>query len=120
MKQDYLQIRVFELEPEVFASGQLFDSDVALLGGQRVRSIVYTRPDNESEGQPLAADLKRTAESLGMTFVHFPIDPRALTRDVAEDFAQACEDLQRPMIVSGRSGPHATKIWETVEALLDD
>ncbi len=119
MKQDYLQIRVFEIAPEVFASGQLFDSDVALLGGQRVRSILNTRPDSESEGQPLSADLQKTAETLGMAFVHFPIEPAALTQDTAREFANTCEELERPMIVCGRSGPHATKIWETVEALLD-
>ncbi len=120
MKQDYLQIRVLELAPDVFASGQLFDSDVALLAGQRVRSILNTRPDNESAGQPLSADLKRTAETLGMAYVHFPVDPASLTPQIALAFAAACNDLGRPLVVCGRSGPHATRIWETIESLLDD
>ena len=51
MKQDYLQMRVLELAPQVYASGQLFESDLQLLARQGVRSIVITRPDKESEGQ---------------------------------------------------------------------
>ena len=34
MKQDYLQMRVLELAPQVYASGQLFESDLQLLAKQ--------------------------------------------------------------------------------------
>ena len=116
MQQDYLQIRVLEVAPQVFASGQLFESDLALVAKQGVRSIVNTRPDNESEGQPLSASLAEAAAELGITFVSFPIEPKAITRDVAEAFTTACDELERPLIVCGRSGGHATRIWETVES----
>ena len=117
MRQDYLQIRVLEVAPQVYASGQLFEADLRLVAKQGVRSIVNTRPDSESEGQPSSEDLARVAEKLGMSFVHFPVDSRSMTRETAEAFANACEELKRPLIVCGRSGAHSTKIWETAESM---
>ena len=119
MKQDYLQMRVLELAPQVYATGQLFETDLQLLSKQGVRSIVNTRPDNESEGQPSSAGLANAAEEYGITFVHLPVDPASMTRELADAFMKACDELARPMMVCGRSGGQSTKIWERAEALLD-
>ena len=62
MKQDYLQMRVLEVAPQVYASGQLFEADLQLVAKQGVRSIVDTRPDNEAPGQPSFANLQKVAE----------------------------------------------------------
>ena len=104
-------MRVLELAPQVYASGQLFESDLTLVVKQGVRSIVNTRPDNESEGQPLSTEIASAAVELGMTYVHFPIDPGSMTKEIAEAFVKACHELERPLIVCGRSGGHSTKIW---------
>lgn len=117
MKQDYLQMRVLELAPQVYATGQLFETDLQLLSRQGVRSIVNTRPDNESEGQPASAVLAKAAEDVGITLVHFPVDPASMTKEVADAFMKACNDLARPMMVCGRTGGQSTKIWETAESL---
>ena len=118
MKQDYLQMRVLELAPQVYASGQLFESDLQLLAKQGVRSIVNTRPDNESKGQPSSADLARAAEGFGITLVYFPADAGSLTREAAAAFMNACDELARPLMVCARSGGQSTRLWETAEALL--
>jgi uncharacterized protein (TIGR01244 family) len=116
LKQDYLQMRVLELAPQVYASGQLFESDLQLLAKQGVRSIVHTRPDGESPGQPKAADLAKAAEEYGITVLHFPVDPASMTEDVGRAFMKACDRLDRPLMVCGRSGGQSTKIWETAES----
>jgi uncharacterized protein (TIGR01244 family) len=117
LKQDYLQMRVLELAPKVYATGQLFETDLDLLYKQGVRSIVITRPDNESEGQPPSADLAKAAAAVGITLVHFPIDPDSMTKELAAQFMKACDELPRPMMVCGRSGGHSTRIWERAESL---
>ena len=117
MKQDYLQIRVLELAPQVYVCGQLFETDLKLVAKQGVRSIVNNRPDGETVGQPLAADLARVAEELGMTFLHFPIEPGPISPQTAAEFARACEELARPMLVFSRAGARATKLWEMAESL---
>jgi len=116
VKQDYLQMRVLELAPQVYASGQLFESDLQLLARQGVRSIVITRPDNEAADQPLASDLAKAAEEFGITFVHFPVEPGSINAEVADAFIQACDALERPLMICGRSGGQSTKIWETAES----
>lgn len=117
MKKDYLQMRVLEVAPQVFASGQLFATDLELISRQGVRSIMYIRPDGESPGQPVAADLAKAADDLGITLVHFPLDPASITADMANEFMQACDRLKRPMLLCGRSGAHSTRAWETAESM---
>ena len=116
MKQDYLQIKALELAPQVYVCGQLFEQDLKLVAKQGVRSIMNNRPDNESMGQPLSAELAKVAEELGMAFVQFPVNPRSITRQDAEAFAKACDELERPLLIFCRSGARSTKIWEMAES----
>ena len=115
MKQDYLQIKMLEVAPQVYAAGQLFESDLSLIAGQGARSIVNTRPDDETSGQPQSAALAQAAAELGIRLVNVPIDPAAISPDDARAFAAACAELERPLIVCSRSGALSTKIWETAE-----
>ena len=115
MKQDYLQMRVLELAPQVYVSGQLFESDLQLAAKQGVRSIMNNRPDGESLGQPLSADLAKVAGELGMTYRYLPVDPRAVTQQTIDDFAKARDELERPLLIFCRSGARSTKLWEMTE-----
>ena len=115
MQQDYLQIRVMELAPQVFVSGQIFEHDVRLLAKQGCRCIVCVEPDSDAPGQPQSADLARVAEEEGVIFVHFPVEPGSVTAEDAEALAKACEDLKRPVHVFSRSAAHAIKLWEMSE-----
>ena len=117
MKQDYLQMRVLELAPQVYVSGQLFEHDVRLMAKQGVRSIMNNRPDGESMGQPLSADLAKIAEELGMTYLNLPIDPRAITKQDVEEFAKARDELERPLLIFCRSGARSTTVWELAESM---
>ena len=108
-------MRVLELAPQVYVSGQLFEHDVRLMAKQGVRSIMNNRPDGESLGQPLSADLAKTAEELGMNFVHLPVNPKAITKQVVEEFAKACGELERPLLIFCRSGARSTTMWEFAE-----
>jgi sulfide:quinone oxidoreductase len=117
LKQDYLQMRVLELAPQVYVSGQLFEHDIRLVAKQGVRSIMNNRPDGESTGQPLSADLEKTAEELGVTFLHLPVDIRSITKQDVEEFAKACDELERPLLIFCRSGARSTTIWQMAEAM---
>ena len=119
MRQDYLQMRVLELAPQVFVTGQLFESDLELAAKQGVRSIVNNRDDGESAGQPTSADLAKAAEALGMAFVQFPVDPKSISDEDVVAFRNICDQLERPLLLFSRSGRRSTKIWEMTEALSD-
>ena len=120
MKQDYLQIRVLELAPQVTVSGQLFEHDVRLLARQGVRSIVNNRADDETAGQPRSADLARVADEMGVTFVHFPVNPASMSEQVVAAFAELCDTLERPVHIFSRSGMRSTRLWEKSEAAAPD
>ena len=111
-----MQIRALELAPQVYVCGQLFEHDLQLVARQGVRSIMNNRPDNEAVGQPMSADLAKVAEELGMTFVHFPIDPRSVTGQDVVAFAKASDELERPLLIFCRSGARSTKMWEMAES----
>ena len=102
-------MRALEVAPQVYATGQLFESDLQLVAKQGIRSIVDTRPAS-------AADLTKAAEELGIALVHCPVDSGRIAPDVAEAFAKVCDDLKRPLLVCGNSGGRSTNIWETAES----
>lgn len=110
-------MRVLELAPQVYVSGQLFEHDVRLAAKQGVRSIMNNRPDGESFGQPASADLARVAEELGMKFLNFPVDLRAVTRQDVEAFGKSCDELERPLLIFCHSGARSTRMWEMAEEL---
>ncbi len=109
-------MRVLELAPQVYVSGQLFEHDVRLAAKQGIRSIMNNRPDGEAMGQPLSADLAKIAEELGMTFLHIPIIPKAITNQDVEEFAKARDELEPPLLVFCRSGARYKTVWELAEA----
>ena len=108
-------MRVLELAPQVYVCGQLFETDIGLVAKQGVRSIVNNRADGESDGQPSAADLAKVAEEHGIAFVHFPVDAKSISKEDAEAFMAACEELERPLLIFSRSGRRSIKIWEMAE-----
>jgi len=110
-------MRVLELAPQVYVSGQVFETDLKLMAKQGVRSIMNNRPDGEAPGQPLSADLARAAEELGMTFVNVPVDARSITAEQVEAFAKVYDELERPLLIFCRSGARSMKIWELAESL---
>ena len=120
MQQDYLQIRLLELGPQVYVSGQLFEHDVKLLAKQGVRSIINNRTDGETPGQPKSADLAKVAEECGVTYVHFPVEPRSIGEQEVEEFAKTCDELKRPLHIFSRSGARSMKIWEMAESMSFD
>jgi uncharacterized protein (TIGR01244 family) len=110
-------MRVLELAPQVYVSGQVFEDDIRLAAKQGVRSIMNNRPDGEALGQPLSADLAKTAEELGITFLHLPVDPRSISKHDVEQFAKACDELERPLLIFCRSGARSTKMWQLAESI---
>ncbi len=112
-------MRVLELAPEVYASGQLFVADLKLAADQGVRSIVNNRFDDETPGQPSSAELAKAASEHGVEFVHFPVEPKAISDDQLAAYASLCDGLKRPLLVFSRTGARSTRLWEMMEARQD-
>jgi len=108
-------MKVLELAPEVYVSGQVFESSLKLTADQGVRTIINNRLDDETIGQPKSADLAKAAEELGMTLVHFPLETRSISKETAEEFGKLCDGLERPLLLFSATGLRSTKLWEMSE-----
>ena len=115
MKQDYLQMRVLELAPQVYVSGQVFEQDLKLAANQGVRTVINNRPDGEAPGQPRSADLERVASELGMNYVYFPVASGRITPGDVTGFGELAESLKRPMLIFCRTGARSTALWQMYE-----
>jgi sulfide:quinone oxidoreductase len=105
-------MRVLQLDPDVYVTGQIFERDLATASKQGIRTVVNNRPDNEAAGQPPSADLQRAAEELGMKFVYFPVVSGRITATDIEEFSKLRDELERPMLIFCRSGARSTQLWE--------
>ena len=112
MNNDYLQLRVLPLDPDVYATGQLFETDLKLVSEQGVKTVVNNRPDGETGGQPLAADLGAAAERLGMHYVYFPVVSGRMTVEEVQAFGKLLEGLEKPLLLFCRSGARSTILYE--------
>jgi len=109
-------MRVLELAPQVFVSGQMFEHDIRLAAKQGVRSIMNNRPDGEATGQPLSADLAKIAEELGMNYLYLPVDGRSISVQDVGDFANARAELERPLLIFCRTGARSEKLWQMTDS----
>ena len=113
-------MRVLEMAPQVFVTGQIFEQDLKVAAKQGVKTIVNNRPDDEALGQPRSADLERAAGELGMGYVYFPVVSGSVTPDVIARYAKLVDGLERPMLVFCRSGARSMQLWQMAERLMDE
>ena len=112
---DYFRMRVLELAPQVYVTGQIFEHDLKLIAEQGIKSIMSNRPDGEAAGQPPNADLARVAEELGIKYEYVPVVSGRVTPQNVADFRKAVDSLDRPMLIFCRTGARSTALWEMTE-----
>ena len=109
---EYLQMRVLELAPDVYVTGQLFEDTVRAAARQGVKTIINNRPDHEAPDQPLTADLQKQAEELGLSFVYQPVVSGRMTAEDVEDFRGIYTDIEKPLLIFCRTGARSTQLFE--------
>lgn len=95
------------IDDKVLAGEQPTDDDLAALARQGVTTIVNLRRPGESN-QPLAPDAEgKTAEALGLRYVHLPVSVAALGPDQVAAFARAVAESKGPVYVHCGAGQRA-------------
>ena len=100
-----------ELAPGLSVAGKLDRADIEALAQAGVRTIINNRPDGEDPGQLPAADARRLAESLGISYHHIPVTAVTLSRADVDAFAATLRSAPQPVVVHCRSGTRSTLIW---------
>ncbi|WP_437883432.1 TIGR01244 family sulfur transferase [Pseudomonas sp. LRF_L74] len=104
------------LAPALSVSEQIFPSQVAELKAAGFRAIVCNRPDGEGSDQPLFAEIKRTADTLGIEAHYLPAESGKVTDEQGVAFGRLLETLPKPVLAYCRSGMRSTTMWALSQA----
>jgi len=92
-------------------AAQLDVADLAELKAAGFRHVISNRPDEEAPPGAKAADIKKAAEALGLTYVHAPFVGRP-TPEAIEAAAKA----SGPTVAYCRSGTRSVTAWAMSQA----
>jgi len=97
-------------------SEQITTTDIGVASAQGIKTIINNRPDNETEGQPMSADLAAAAAVLGLRFIDLPVISGKVTDEHIEQLERVYSDLQAPVLMFCRTGMRSIMLWALNEA----
>lgn len=100
-----------QLEADLRTTGQLSVEDIKALAEEGVKTLIFNRPDQESEDQPDTAELKKTAEDLGMQWVHQPVISGQVTEEQGIEFGKLYAEAPKPVVAFCRTGARCGCLW---------
>jgi sulfide:quinone oxidoreductase len=104
-----------KLSDDFSVSPQIEVREVDALVQAGFKSVLCNRPDGEEYGQPEYDDVARAAEAAGLEVRSVPIVSGMVTPQAAEDFAQALEEMPKPILAYCRTGTRCTMLWSLVK-----
>ena len=109
-----LQIR--PLVDGIAVAPQIEAGDLVAIQAAGYRTIINNRPDGEEPGQLTAAEAGDLARSLGLVYIHQPVNGATLGHASAAAFAEAVAASPGPVLAHCRSGTRCTILWSLAEA----
>jgi len=109
-------MEVKKISPFISVSPQIYPVHVERLALQGFKTIINNRPDNETDDQPMEAELAEEAAKVGIEFVSIPVISGALTDQDIKDFGDAMDRVTGPVLAYCRSGMRSTSLWALYEA----
>src|SRR5271157_6092748 len=93
------------LSDTVAAAGQIAPGDLPAIAAHGFKTVINNRPDGEGgPEQPTSADLKRAAETAGLSYVHLPVVSGQLTPQQVSEMAKTLQSAASPVFAFCRSG----------------
>lgn len=77
------------------------------------KSLINLRFDDEIEGQPKTEELCQSAEQVGLSYHHLPVDGESLPLDTVATFAQLLTDMPKPVMVFCGTGNRAKRLYQS-------
>lgn len=100
-----------QVDEHLAVSGQISAADLAQVAAAGFRSIVCNRPDGEAPDQPGFAEIAAAAQALGLPSRHIPVTGGNMQRSDAVAFADAMEELPKPVLAYCRSGARSGTLY---------
>ena len=89
-------MEIKKISPFISVSPQIYPAHIERLANMGFKTLINNRPDNESDDQPLAEELKVEAEKHGMGFISIPITPGEITEQNIEEFSLEMRRVKGP------------------------
>lgn len=101
---------------DLSVSAQLQVQDLGIAASQGFKSIIYLRPDGESDDQPAREELQAAAEANGLQWAWISVVSGKITDENVADFAKYLDDLPGPVLSFCRTGTRAATLWALGQA----
>ncbi|MST80717.1 TIGR01244 family phosphatase [Lactobacillus equicursoris] len=99
------------LEPGVEITSALAVDELEEVKARGFHAVVCHRIEGESEDFPDEAGFREKARQLGLAWVHIPVKPGEYSKADIHAFAEALQQLPRPLLAFCRTGKRATHLW---------
>tara|TARA_R110001592_G_scaffold333616_1_gene617469 strand:- start:1265 stop:1669 length:405 start_codon:yes stop_codon:yes gene_type:complete len=90
--------------------------DIEQLANAGFRTVIASRPRNETDDQPDTETLKNKAKSLGMAWYEIPVEPGKYAPEDIEAFASALQSSTGPVLGYCRTGKRTIHLWAYANA----
>ena len=106
-------------DDKVSVAGQLLPADMALLAEAGFHTVINNRPDAEEHGQPGSSDIEAAARSVGLGYLHAPVQglPDRKVIDVVATRLHADIAKGRRTAMFCRSGMRSAAVWAMAQRL---
>ncbi|TBR44744.1 TIGR01244 family phosphatase [Marinomonas agarivorans] len=99
-----------ELDSKYFVLPQITIEGLEELKQQGFDLIINNRPDNEEENQPLSIEIAAAAKSLGLNYVHNPVELSKLSEIEIKQQKAAVNQGQKTLAFC-RTGTRSSVLW---------
>lgn len=100
-----------KITPDYSVSPQISPDEVEGIAALGYRSIMCNRPDGESPDQTPVAEIAAEAERLGLGFAYVPVVSGRMDSQNVDDFREALDRLEGPVLAYCRSGTRSQNLW---------
>ncbi len=105
-------MEIRKINDEYSVAGQITADDLGAIVDQGFKSIVCHRPDAEVDGQPTVAEIGAAAKARGIEMRHIPVGREGVGFAQVQEFVDALDEMDRPMLGYCRSGARSTTIYQ--------
>lgn len=92
---------------------QIYPCQCQALSELGFKSLINLRFDDEMAGQPKTAELCQSAEQVGLSYRHLPVDGESLHLETVTAFAHLLSDLPKPVMVFCGTGSRAKRLYQS-------
>jgi uncharacterized protein (TIGR01244 family) len=108
-----MTLEINRIHENFCATGQMTSQSLVEAAELGFKTIFNYRPDGEGGAdQPMSAELKETAEKLGLRYFYIPVVPGSLQPEQLQEFIRLYSDAEKPVLGFCRGGSRAARMIE--------